>query len=623
MDAEALFRQQCTTALNEDGSANAERLMNLVVETYRLQAGKKRAAEDHSHLLSEENTTLKGSLVATKEDLAEQQRLFGIVLDNLPQGLSVFDAEQRLIVCNARFRQVFGFSVEAASPGASLKTLISMIRGTERIEKKVSRLRAATEGGHIRHREWIMEDGRTIQSVITVLPDGSNISIHADVTEDRKAAERIAYLAHHDPLTGLPNRISLRERIDAALAACKPDEQIALVHLNLDRFKSINNTLGVLAGDKILRQVAERIRMSAGGNVLARLGSDEFAILQSGRQQPWNVTALADQIRRELSEPFFRGDKAVELSVSMGIAISPQDGIETDTLLKYAGVALSHAKSSGGKGERFFTAEMEAQIEARHTLEADLRKAIEGEEFELHYQPLYDLGQQKICGFEALLRWNHPTRGRVPPMEFIPLAEEVGLVVDIGRWVIRRACRDAMDWPEDIKVAVNVSAIQFTNSDLPSDVAASLAEAGLPANRLEIEITESVLMENLDEALPVLHALKQSGIRIGMDDFGTGYSSLSYLRRFPFDKIKIDKSFVNGIVEDKEAFAIMRAIILLGDALGMRVTVEGVETAEQLAMLQREACDEIQGYHISPPRPAVDVPYLLAWPQAHPSARAS
>jgi len=623
MDAEALFRQQCTTALNEDRSANAERLMNLVVETYRLQAGKKRAAEDHSHLLSEENTTLKRSLVATKEDLAEQQRLFGIVLDNLPQGLSVFDAEQRLIVCNTRFRQVFGFSVEAASPGASLKTLISMIRGTERIEKKVSRLRAATEGGHIRHREWIMEDGRTIQSVITVLPDGSNISIHADVTEDRKAAERIAYLAHHDPLTGLPNRISLRERIDAALAACKPDEQIALVHLNLDRFKSINNTLGVSAGDKILRQVAERIRMSAGGNVLARLGSDEFAILQSGRQQPWNVTALADQIRRELSEPFFRGDKAVELSVSMGIAISPQDGIETDTLLKYAGVALSHAKSSGGKGERFFTAEMEAQIEARHTLEADLRKAIEGEEFELHYQPLYDLGQQKICGFEALLRWNHPTRGRVPPMEFIPLAEEVGLVVDIGRWVIRRACRDAMDWPEDIKVAVNVSAIQFTNSDLPSDVAASLAEAGLPANRLEIEITESVLMENLDEALPVLHALKQSGIRIGMDDFGTGYSSLSYLRRFPFDKIKIDKSFVNGIVEDKEAFAIMRAIILLGDALGMRVTVEGVETAEQLAMLQREACDEIQGYHISPPRPAVDVPYLLAWPQAHPSARAS
>ncbi|MDP9808695.1 diguanylate cyclase (GGDEF)-like protein [Rhizobium tibeticum] len=625
MDAEALFRQQCTTAVNEDGSANPERLMALVVETYRLQAGKKRAAEDRSRLLVKENGALKGSLFASKTNLAQQKRLFGIVLDNLPQGLSVFDSQQRLTVCNIRFRQLFGFSSEEASPSASMGSLIAKIRGNERGEKKVSRLRdAASEGGHIRHREWVMEDGRTIQSVITVLPDGSNISIHADITEDRKAAERIAYLAHHDPLTGLPNRISLRERIDAALAGRKPDEHIALVHLNLDRFKSINNTLGVSAGDKILRQVAERIRMSAGaGNVLARLGSDEFAVLQFGRQQPWNVTALVDQIRRELSEPFFRGDKAVELSVSMGIAISPQDGTETDVLLKHAGVALSHAKSSGGNGERFFTAEMEAEIEARHALEADLRKAVEREEFELHYQPLYDLGQQRICGFEALVRWNHPTRGRVPPLEFIPLAEEVGLVVDIGRWVLRRACRDAVHWPEDIKVAVNVSAIQFTNSDLPADVAAALAQARLAACRLEIEITESVLMENLDEALPILHVLKQSGIRIAMDDFGTGYSSLSYLRRFPFDKIKIDKSFVNGIVEDREAFAIMRAIILLGDALGMRVTVEGVETADQLALLRREACDEIQGYHISPPRPAVDVPYLLSQPPEHTSARAS
>ncbi|RDJ14522.1 putative bifunctional diguanylate cyclase/phosphodiesterase [Rhizobium grahamii] len=625
MDAETLFRQQCTSAVGGDGSANAERLVDLVVETYRLQAGKTRATEHRFQRLSHDTDRLKGTLAETTAKLTEQRRLFQIVLDNLPEGLSVFDAEQRLIVCNTRFRQLFGFSADDASPGASMGSLIGKVRGTERVEQKISRLRdASPQGGHIRHREWMMDDGRTIRSVITVLPDGSNISIHADITEDRKAAERIAYLAHHDPLTGLPNRISLRERIDAALLGRKPDEQIALVHLNLDRFKSINNTLGVSAGDKILRQVAERIRMSAGaGNVLARLGSDEFAILQSGRQQPWNVTALADQIRRELSEPFFRGEKAVELSVSMGIAISPQDGTETDVLLKHAGVALSHAKNSGGKGERFFTADMEAQIEARHALEADLRKAVEREEFELHYQPLYDLSQQRVCGFEALVRWNHPTRGRVPPLEFIPLAEEVGLVVDIGRWVLRRACRDAVYWPEDIKVAVNVSAIQFTDSDLPSDVADALEEAGLTAGRLEIEITESVLMENLDEALPILHVLKQRGIRIGMDDFGTGYSSLSYLRRFPFDKIKIDKSFVNGIVEDREAFAIMRAIILLGDALGMRVTVEGVETAEQMALLQREACDEIQGYHISSPRPAVEVPYLLSQLPEHERFKAS
>lgn len=373
--------------------------------------------------------------------------------------------------------------------------------------------------------------------------------------------------------------------------------------------------MGVSAGDKILQQVAERVRASAGSeNTLARLGSDEFAILQTGKQQPWNVTALAEQIRRELSEPFFHGEKQVELSVSMGIAIAPEDGEETDILLKNAGVALSHAKADGRKRERFFAGEMEAQMQLRHALEADLKAAVENEEFELHYQPLYDLSQRRICGFEALIRWNHPVRGRVPPMDFIPLAEEVGLVVDIGRWVLRRACNDAALWPEGIKIAVNVSAIQFSSSDLTRDVSEALAAAALSPSRLELEITESVLMENLSEVLPILHALKERGIRISMDDFGTGYSSLSYLSSFPFDKIKIDKSFVNDIVDNREAHAIMHAIILLGDALGMRVTVEGVETVEQLALLECEECDEIQGYHISPPRPACDVPHLLSLP---------
>ncbi|OCJ18482.1 diguanylate cyclase [Rhizobium sp. AC44/96] len=566
----------------------------------------------YSSLLN--NDTLKAALLSIHNDLDQQRRLFDVVLTNLPLGLSVFDAEQKLIVANPRFRQLFGFGEDEAAPGTPISSLIARIRGAETPGAQASAKHRdiISDGGRIRRREWTMNDGRIIQSVVTILSDGSNISIHADITDERKAAERIAYLAHHDPLTGLPNRISFREKIDAALASRQPDEQIALVHLNLDRFKSVNNTMGVSAGDKILRQVAERLRLSAGAaNTLARLGSDEFAILQCGRQQPWNVTALAEQIRRELSEPFFRGDKAVELSVSMGVAISPEDGTDTDVLLKHAGVALAHAKADGPQGERFFTAEMEAKLNARHALEGDLRKAVQNEEFELHYQPLYDLTAQRICGFEALIRWNHPTRGRVPPMEFIPLAEEVGLVVDIGRWVLKRACLDATRWPEDIKVAVNVSPIQFTNSDLPGDIRDALDTSGLPAARLEVEITESVLMENRAVALPILHAIKQYGIRIAMDDFGTGYSSLSYLSSFPFDKIKIDKSFVTGIVENREAFAIMRAIILLGSALGMRVTVEGVETAEQLALLEREACNEIQGYHISAPRPAADVPHLL------------
>ncbi|MGR9168943.1 putative bifunctional diguanylate cyclase/phosphodiesterase [Rhizobium sp. KDH_Rht_773_N] len=620
MKAESLFWQQCTQAVTDDGSIDAEHLMELVIATYRSHESDYEEIERSAEALLAENRELKNAFGLTTQALAEQRKLFEIVLNNLPLGLSVFDADQRLTLSNLRFCQLFGFSGDDVAPGATIADLKRKTRGSEQADarprgRKEGQQAASKAGRRIRRREWLMDDGRIIQSVVTILADGSNIAIHADVTEDRRAAERITYLAHHDPLTGLPNRIRFREQLDAALAERGQDEQIALVHLNLDRFKSINNTLGVSAGDKILQQVAERIRASAGSeNILARLGSDEFAILQTGRQQPWNITALADQIRRELSEPFFRGDKQVELSVSMGISIAPEDAVETDKLLRNAAVALSHAKADGRRRERFFTGEMDEKMQARHALEADLRAAVQNEEFELHYQPLYDLTQHRVCGFEALIRWNHPARGRVSPMEFIPLAEEVGLVVDIGRWVLRRACNDAAQWPEDIKIAVNVSAIQFTSSDLPQDVGEALAAAGLSPSRLELEITESVLMENLDEALPILHALKERGIRISMDDFGTGYSSLSYLSSFPFDKIKIDKSFVNDIVDHKEAHAIMRAIILLGDALGMRVTVEGVESAEQMTLLEREACDEIQGYYISPPKPFGEVAQMLCMP---------
>ncbi|EJC78633.1 diguanylate cyclase (GGDEF) domain-containing protein [Rhizobium leguminosarum bv. trifolii WSM2297] len=619
MKAEALFWQQCSQAITADGSVDAHRLMELVIATYRVHENDYDEIERSAETLLRENHALRGNMSALSQAFDGQQRLFEIIFNNLPLGLSVFDADQRLTLSNIRFRQLFGLTQDDVTAGATIADLVDKMRGAEgaKAARRAGRHSSATaNSSSIRRREWLMDDGRIIQSMVTILADGSSIAIHADITEDRKAAERITYLAHHDPLTGLPNRIHFREQVDAMLIERKPHEQIALVHLNLDRFKSINNMMGVSVGDTILQQVAERIRASAGSeNALARLGSDEFAILQTGRQQPWNVTALAEQIRRALSEPFSHGEKRVELDVSMGIAVAPGDGEETDILLKNAAVALSHAKADGRKRERFFAGEMEVQMQLRHALEADLKAAVEREEFELHYQPLYDLSQRRICGFEALIRWNHPIRGRVAPMDFIPLAEEVGLIVDIGRWVLRRACSDAAQWPEGIKVAVNVSAIQFSNSDLTKDVSEALAAAAVSPSRLELEITESVLMENLSEVLPILHALKERGIRISMDDFGTGYSSLSYLSSFPFDKIKIDKSFVNDIVDNKEAHAIMHAIILLGDALGMRVTVEGVETAAQLALLECEECDEIQGYHISPPRPARDVPRLLSLPK--------
>ncbi|MBY5348170.1 putative bifunctional diguanylate cyclase/phosphodiesterase [Rhizobium leguminosarum] len=560
MKAEALFWQQCTQAVTDDGSIDAQRLMDLVIATYRVHESNYDEIERSVETLLRENDVLRGNISALSQAFDGQKKLFEIILNNLPLGLSVFDADQRLTLSNTRFRQLFDLTEEDVTAGATIADLTAKMHGTENATAEPGRRTgrrssASARSSRLRRREWLMDDSPVIQSMVTILSDGSNISIHADVTEDRRAAERIAYLAHHDPLTGLPNRIHFREQVDATLTERRPDQQIALVHLNLDRFKSINNTMGVSAGDKILQQVTERIRASAGSeNTLARI------------------------------------------------------------LLKNAGVALSHAKADGRKRERFFASEMEAQMQLRHALEADLRAAMENEEFELHYQPLYDLSQRRICGFEALIRWNHPVRDRVPPMEFIPLAEEVGLIVDIGRWVLRRACNDAAQWPEGIKVAVNVSAIQFSSSDLTRDVAEALAAAGLSPSRLELEITESVLMENLSEVLPILHALKERGIRISMDDFGTGYSSLSYLSSFPFDKIKIDKSFVNDIVDNKEAHAIMHAIILLGDALGMRVTVEGVETAAQLALLECEECDEIQGYHISPPRPARDVADLLSMP---------
>jgi diguanylate cyclase (GGDEF)-like protein len=617
-DAEALFWKQCSGAVGTDGSIDAQQLMDVVVQTYRDHRAAIARAGGAIETYQAKNISLQEELAAVSAALADQNEMVSAVLHNLPLGLSRFDAAQRLVICNTRFRDLFNFSDADVEPGTPIGVLISRIQGCENPDTRTVHSHALQTGLHRsrpRRREWQMDDGRIVESIVTILPDGSSVSTHEDVTEERRAAERIAYIAHHDPLTGLPNRIKFREELERTIASLRQGEHLALAHFNLDRFKSINNTLGVSAGDHILQQVAERLRAMAGSiNILARLGSDEFAILQHGSAQPIGITELIDRIDRELAAPFIMGDKQVELGVSSGIAICPEDGAETELLLKNASVALSHAKAEGRRRNRFFVSDMETKIQVRHALEADLRRAVRDEEFELHYQPLFDLAQDRISGFEALLRWNHPYRGRISPMDFIPLAEEMGLITDIGRWVIRQACRDAAQWPDDIKVAVNVSAIQFRSGDLPGDVMAALAASSLSPSRLELEITESLLMQNREETVPTLHALKAQGIRISMDDFGTGYSSLSYLRSFPFDKIKIDKSFVNDIIDNREAQAIMRAIILLGNALGMRVTVEGVETASQFERLRMEGCDEIQGYLISRPKPAAEVPFMLATP---------
>jgi diguanylate cyclase (GGDEF)-like protein len=421
--------------------------------------------------------------------------------------------------------------------------------------------------------------------------------------EKRQADLRLEYLAHHDALTGLPNRVRLREHLETALTTVSPDNIVAVLYLDLDRFKEVNDTLGHLMGDALLKRVAERLRVCVReADMIARLGGDEFAIIQKATPQPQEATALAVRIIETLTAPFDLSGTQVNVDTSIGIALWPTDGADSEQLLKNADLAVYRAKSDGRGTYRFFEAEMDQRMQERRRLEADLRLALLNGEFELHYQPLLNLESEKICGFEALLRWNHRQRGKVGPSEFIPLAEDTGLIVPIGEWVLRQACRQAASWPSHLMMAVNVSPIQFKGHNLVQLVVSALAAAGLAAQRLEIEITESVILQDGEGAFSTLTQLHELGVSIALDDFGTGYSSLSNLRKFPFDKIKIDRSFISDLSDaNVDAIAVVRALARLGASLGMKTTAEGVETKQQLEHARAEGCTEIQGFYISRP----------------------
>jgi diguanylate cyclase (GGDEF)-like protein len=409
----------------------------------------------------------------------------------------------------------------------------------------------------------------------------------------------------------LPNRIYFHEQLANRFAHQERDQKFAVLCFDLDRFKSVNDTLGHHFGDKLLRQVAERMRSCLReGDTLARLGGDEFAILQGSVNQLTETNALAARLNEVISAPFDLDGHQVVIGVSIGIAVAPTDAGDPDQLLKNADMALYRAKTDGRGIYRFFEPEMDALMQRRRALELDLRKAVVGGEFELYYQPLVNLEKNAICGFEALLRWNHPERGLIPPLDFIPLAEETELIVPIGEWVLRQACQEAAKWPSDVRVAVNVSSVQF-KANLALVVTSALARSGLAAHRLELEITESVLLFNSESILATLHQLRALGVRISMDDFGTGYSSLSYLRSFPFDKIKIDRSFVHNLAADEDSMAIIRAVTGLGSSLGMATTGEGVETQDEVDYLKNEGCTEAQGYFFSKPQPASEVFKML------------
>jgi diguanylate cyclase (GGDEF)-like protein len=549
----------------------------------------------------------------TVGELETQNHRFDAALSNMTQGLIMFDAEQRLVVCNQRYQELYDIPDELARPGATLDDILNC--------QIASEIGDGADPGDYKRKllSFVLDDdshsavfelasGRAIAIKRNRMPHGGWIATHEDVTEQRDFSVRLAYIAHHDGLTDLPNRLLLRERLNEALNRMKPGETVAVLCLDLDHFKNVNDSLGHSIGDALLKQVAERLRHCIReGDTVARMGGDEFAIVQVGAVQPMAATALASRLIDELGAPYSLDGHNVVTSTSVGVAISPSDGTDSDHLLKSADLALYRAKEEGRGTHRFFESEMNERMQARRELEVDLRRAIVQGEFELYYQPLVNLCDNQVAGFEALLRWNHPERGRVLPADFIPLAEEIGLIVPIGEWVLRQACSEAAGWPNHVKVAVNLSPVQFKGPAVVQSVLNALASSGLAPSRLELEITESVLLENTTAALAMLHQLRGLGVSIAMDDFGTGYSSLSYLQSFPFDKIKVDRSFISGLGQGASSHAILRAVASLGTSLCIATTAEGVETEAQLAEVRAEGITQIQGYLISPPKSAEDV----------------
>ena len=534
-------------------------------------------------------------------------------LDNMSQGLCLFDAQNRLEVVNRRFYEIFGLSRDLIEPGLDFHKLLALSKARNHHASEAPAQVLAEQAEFMRRHEtgthyYELNDGRVIASVCNLTSNGGWVATFEDVTERRQAEAKIMHMARHDALTDLPNRILFREKMEQALAQ---GQKLAVLFLDLDRFKTVNDSLGHPVGDALLCAVTKRLQKAVGGaDMVARLGGDEFAIVQMGAD-PADASELAARIIEMISDSFEIAGHQVVIGVSVGIAVAPADGRQSDQLLRNADMALYRAKSEGRGTYHFFQAEMDAQMQARHALEHDLRKALTAGEFELYYQPIVELGTGKVTSFEALIRWNHPTRGVVGPGDFISVAEEIGLIVPLGDWVLKQACRDAAAWPAPLSVAVNLSAAQFRNPTLALSVVSALGASGLAANRLELEITETVLLQDERAVLDTLHQVRQLGVRISMDDFGTGYSSLSYLRSFPFDKIKIDRSFIRELGKRDDCIAIIRAVARLGSNLGMVTIAEGVETPEQLEILRGEGCTHAQGYLFSPPRPVSEVPLLL------------
>jgi diguanylate cyclase (GGDEF)-like protein len=557
------------------------------------------------------------------ETIASIANQFDTALNNMPHGLCMFDAEGRLAVMNHRFSEMMDLADNLVHRGASAPDIVSACVSAGAISTASGNM-ILSEIENSQAKDIITTDpdiarGRSLSWTFQPMADGGAVVLLEDVTERRAAEARITHLARYDELTGLPNRVNFRDEIERLLAIPHDAAQLsALLFVDLDQFKQVNDTLGHPCGDQLLCDVADRLRaMLRPEDFVARFGGDEFVVFQQNIKSPEDSAVLARRIVDHLSERYKIDNHLVEIGASVGIAMNAPVGVSADTLLKNADMALYRAKADGRGTFCFFRDEMAQTVEARRILELDLRKALANEEFELFYQPLVNLKSGRIATCEALLRWNHPARGTVSPVDIIPVAEDMGLIVDLGRWILRKACMECMKWPEAVSVAVNFSPQQFHQRDVLSEVRYALEVSGLPADRLEIEITESSLLRNTQLTHDVLSQLREIGVRISLDDFGTGYSSLSYLHNFPLQKVKIDRSFLEGIDTDRP-LTLLRGVARLSADLGMSVVVEGIETNEQLELINADGTvTEAQGYLFSRPVPAVRIRQLLNASHGH------
>ena len=549
--------------------------------------------------------------------------LLGAALNNMPQGVALYDKFQRLLLVNPRYAEMYGLAAGDVKIGMSLKQVLDkrakkgvFIGDDARryVDGRVEGMRRSLFGNSVER----FADGRVIGKSRQPLPNGGWLSVHEDISERQRAEDRVAFMAHHDVLTGLHNRAVLPAKIDDACAwVRRHGGELAVLTIDIDAFKIVNDSLGHASGDKVLRAVAGRLRAAAREtDVVARVAGDEFVVVCGfGASDAGAVAAMANRLIETIGAPYDIDGCPVVIAARVGAAVAPTDGLDAETLLRNASLALVQAKQSGASDARFFNSRMDTALREERSLEADLRLALAANQFEVHYQAVVGVVGNQVTGMEALVRWRHPRLGMVPPDRFIKIAEKTGCIDALGEWVLATACREARNWPEDVRVAVNLSPSQFKSGDLVNTVWRCLLESGLPARRLTLEITESTLLEKTRDNLKILQELKELDVSIALDDFGTGYSSLSYLKTIPFDVIKIDRSFVKEMATDERSARIVAGIVALSTSLDFTTVAEGIETEEQLQLVRAAGCDAVQGFLFARPKPASELEFGEARPQ--------